>query len=177
MAMYLTEPLEPRSMTLVHALGNFAVVTLHVTSPVFRFNSGLFSVNLDGRVTGTRHTPVLAASKPLACQALSGEAEDSLSWCRSGSREDPESLAPPRPRNQKAVSPLHFRSSMPGPSESSDIRPRGVHESLGLKPLPGAHFSAHFARLLVPRECSNLDGRPGGRWTRCVQVPTQADAG
>jgi hypothetical protein len=48
-AMYLTEPLEPRSMTLVHALGNFAVVTLHVTSPVFRFNSGLFSVNLDGR--------------------------------------------------------------------------------------------------------------------------------
>ena len=83
MAMYLTEPLEPRSMTLVHALGNFAVVTLHVTSPVFRFNSGLFSVNLDGRVTGTRHTPVLAASKPPACQALRGEAEDSLSWCPS----------------------------------------------------------------------------------------------
>jgi hypothetical protein len=85
--MYLTEPLEPRAMTLVHALGNFAVVTLHVTSPGFRFNSGLFSVNLDGRVTGTRHTPVLAASKPPACQALSGEAEDSLSWCPFGSRD------------------------------------------------------------------------------------------
>jgi len=76
-----TEPLEPRSMTLVHALGNFAVVTLHVTPPVFSFNSGLCSVNLDGRVTGTRHTPVLAASKPPACQAPRGEAEDSLSWC------------------------------------------------------------------------------------------------
>ncbi len=84
--MYLTEPLEPRAMTLVHALGNFAVVTLHVTSPVFRFNSGLFSVNLDGRVTGARHTPVRAASKPPACQALSEEAEDSLSWCPSEQR-------------------------------------------------------------------------------------------
>ena len=63
-----------------------ALVTLHVTSSVFRFNSGLFSVNLDGCVIGTRHTLVLAASKPLACQALSGEAEDSLSWCPSEQR-------------------------------------------------------------------------------------------
>ena len=65
-SLYLPSPLETRSVTLPRAVGDCVVVSLHVTSPVFRFNPRLFPVNLDVRVTGARHTLGLAASKPPA---------------------------------------------------------------------------------------------------------------